>query len=317
MGSVAAWSPSGKRIAFVGYGARSAAICVADANGRHAQPLRDAACPRLGYCPLINTPSELYWVREKRLVYGDVTKGIFAVPLAGKPRHVGTSSDTVGAFSVDASGNRVAYGSPSGPTSTGPITVLSVPGGRVVGRIGGRKVDNTSPSLSPNGKQVAFDGGGSPLVWTASVTGSQLHPLKGCERDPVWSPTGKWIACLGPPQPWPQGSPLLLASPNASSTITLARPSLGVRQIFGWSPNGIRIAFRAQTSSSGSRLDVINLATDKVRQLLSPAGDYVAWSPNSRRLLSIHDCKLWQASVDGWTKPHRLRASLPPPSAPC
>ena len=67
---VATWSPNGKRIAFVGRGFGSSAICVADRNGRHARPLRHATCPRSGYCRLINTPAELYWVRRNRLVYG-------------------------------------------------------------------------------------------------------------------------------------------------------------------------------------------------------------------------------------------------------
>ena len=305
--NVATWSPSGNRIAFVGTGFGSSAICVADAGGRHAKPLRGATCPRRGYCRLINTPTELYWARPPRLVYGDLAKGIFAVVPGGKPRHVGVSRDTYGAFSVDAAGDRVAYGSPDGPYSTGPVTVLSVPSGRVVGTIGGTKGDNTSPSLSPDGKQVAFEGGPSG-VSAASATGSRLRPLKQCGGgDPVWSPTGRWIACLGPPRTWPSGSALLLVTPQGNASITVVRPSLGVRHIFGWSPNGMRIAFSAQNSDS-RKLDVVNLATDKVRQLLSPSGEYIAWSPDSRQLLVTNRCTLWRVPVVGTKKSRRLRS---------
>lgn len=314
-GSVATWSPSGRRIAFVGYGVRSAALCVADADGRHARPLRQATCPRRGHCALINSPTELFWVRPKLLLYGDTVKGIFAVSLAGKPKRIGMFSDVYDAFSVDAAGNRIAHGSSSCCSSSrGPVTVLSVPSGRVVGKVGGTTTANFSPSLSPDGKQVAFEGGNPSGVWTASVTGGNLLSLRQCNSDPVWSPTGKWIACLGPPAAWPSGPALLLVSPNGNASVTVTRPSLGARTIFGWSPNGRRIAFSAQNSNSGSKLDVVTLATDEVRTLRSPAGEYVAWSPDSQRLLVTHDCKLSQVPAGDSKKPRQL---LTPSSVSC
>jgi hypothetical protein len=306
--TVATWSPNGKRIAFVGDAYGVSAICVADTNGSHARPLRHATCLRSGYCRLINTPTELYWRRQDRLVYGDLAKGIFAVPLrTGKLKRVGASTDTFGAFAVDAAGDRVAYGSPSGPTSTGPVTVLSVPSGRVVGKIGGTKADNTNPSLSADGKQVAFEGVGPEV---ASARGGQLRPLKQCYSDPLWSPTGKWIACLGPPKAWPSGSALLLVSPHSGASLRLV-PQGPNGPIFGWSPNGMNIAFSHALLPSGQRvLDVVNLATGKVRQLLGPpggaSGSYVAWSPDSRQLLVTRDCTLWRVPANGTKKPRRL-----------
>jgi hypothetical protein len=305
---VATWSPSGKQIAFVGYGARSAAVCVADADGRHARPLRHAICPRRGYCSLINSPTELFWASSKLLLYGDWAKGIFAVPFGGKPKRIGTLNDIYDALSVDAAGDRIAHGSSSCcSTSRGPVTVLGVPSGRVIGKIGSTKTANFSPSLSPDGRRVAFVGGRPTEVLTASVTGGNRHSLRQCDRDPIWSPTGKWVACLGLPEPWPNGSALLLVSPQGDASVTVTRPSLGARSIFGWSPDGLRIAFSAQNSNSGSRLDVVNLATDKVRQLRSPAGSDVAWSPDSRRLLVTGDCKIWEVPAAGSQKPRLLR----------
>jgi Tol biopolymer transport system component len=309
--AVATWSPNGKRIAFVGRGLRSSAICLADASGRHAQPLRPATCRRSGYCGLINTPAGLYWLRPKRLVYGDLVKGIFAVRLGGKPKRVGASSDSYGAFSVDARGDRVAYGSPSGPTSTGPLTVLSVPRGRVVGTIGGSKVDNTNPSLSPDGKQVAFVGVGPPGVWIASAAGGDLRPLKQCYSDPVWSPSAKWIACTGGPASR-SGLSLLLVSPQSGATRRLVPqglPSPANGPIFGWSPNGMDIAFSSTLPGGQLALDVVNLATATVRQRLGPpggSGSWVAWSPDSRELLVTTDCTLWRVPATGTKKPRRL-----------
>lgn len=313
-GSVATWSPSGKRIAFVGYGLRSAAICVANADGSNAQPVRGASCPRRGYCALINYPTQLIWARPKLLLYADWARGIFVVPPAGTPKRIGKLSDVYDAISVDASGDRIAHGSSSCcDTSRGPVTVLSVPSGRVVGKIGGTTTANFSPSLSPDGKQVVFEGGNPAGVWTASVTGSNLVSLHQCNSDPVWSPTGKWIACLGRPEAWPNGPPLLVVSPNDDASVTVTRQSLGARTIFGWSPNGSRIAFSAQNSSA-TKLDVVNLATDKVRTLRSPAGSSAVWSPDSQQLLvTTRDCKLSQVTAFGSKKPRHVLT----PSSTC
>lgn len=76
---VAAWSPNGKRIAYVG--ARRPipylgsgvsplrAVCVADADGRHAQPLRYTVCRTPCRLDLIDSPSQLDWVRPDGLGY--------------------------------------------------------------------------------------------------------------------------------------------------------------------------------------------------------------------------------------------------------
>jgi hypothetical protein len=56
------------------------------------------------------------------------------------------------------------------------------------------------------------------------------------------------------------------------------------------------------------RLDVVDLATDKLRQLMGTHGPtYVAWSPDSRQLLVTEGCLLWRMPANGG-KPHRLRS---------
>jgi len=308
---LATWSPNGKRIAFVGTGFGSSAICVADRNGRHRRPLPSATCPRSGYCRLINTPAELYWVRRNRLVYGDV-KGIFAVPVgAGKAHRIGVSNDTFGAFAVDAAGDRLAYGGPAccdtGPGT--PVTVLSIPSGRPVGKVGGIEVDNTDPSLSPDGRQVAFVGPSG--IWSASATGGHPRRLEQCYSDPVRSPTGKWIACTGGPARR-TGLALVVVSPQTGASIKLVSqglPSPGNGPIFGWSPNGLNIAFSSELAGGQLALDVVNLATGTVRRRLGPPGgsaSYVAWSPDSRQLLVTTDCTLWRVPAEETKKPRRL-----------
>jgi Tol biopolymer transport system component len=211
------------------------------------------------------------------------------VPLRGKPRRFGASTDSYGTLSIDARGDRVAYGSAGGPGERVPITVVSVPSGRVVGKIGGPKTDNVFPSLSPDGKHVVFVQATATglTVLTAAVDGSNLQPLKQCGGEPLWSPIGGKVACPGTGS---MSSTLLLVSLRTGKTTTLippVGPSDGVRngRIFGWSANGQRIALLY--GRCGCRLDVVDLATGKLRQLLGGAASAtdVTWSPNSRQLL--------------------------------
>lgn len=308
--SVATWSSNGKRIAFVGERGRSTAICVADAAGRHARPLRGASCPRRGHCRLINTPEDLYWVRPGRLIYSDAAKGLFAVPLTGKPRRFGASTDSYGTLSIDTRGDRVAYGSAGGPGEHVPITTVSVPSGRVVGKIGGPTTDNVFPSLSPDGKHVVFVQAGATGLTdlVAAVDGSHLRPLKQCGGEPLWSPTGDIVACPGAGS---MSSALLLVSLRTGKTTTLippVAPSDGVHDghIFGWSPNGQRIALLY--GRCGCRLDVVDIGTSKLRQILRGAtfARDVTWSPNSRQLLltergaGARNCDLlWRLQAGG------------------
>ncbi len=252
---VATWSPDGERIAFVGKGDRSSAICVSDTSGRHAHPLRRVNCRRRGDCRLINTPEDLYWARPGRLIYSDAVKGLFAVPVSGKPRRFGASTDAYGTVSIDRRGDRVAYGSAAGPGEEVPITILSVPSGRVVGKIGGPTTDNVFPSLSPDGKRVVFqqatDTGLRVLV--AAVDGSNQRPLTRCGGEPLWSPTGDKIACLGTGS---MSSALLLVSLRTGTATTLISPvgpSVGVR--WGASSVGRRTANTSRSSTDVAAAD--------------------------------------------------------------
>lgn len=135
---------------------------------------------------------------------------------------------------MDARGDRIAYGSPGCPEEChGPITVLSVPSGNVVARIGGSTPDNTSPSVSPNGRRVVFSG--TRRLWTASTTGGRLRRPEQCRSGALWSPDGDRIAYLD----GPGGLSLLVVSLRTGKRVTraLRRPGQHVTAIAGWSPD--------------------------------------------------------------------------------
>jgi TolB protein len=154
--------------------------------------------------------------------------------------------------------------------------------------VGGTKLDNTGPSLSPDGTQVVFarrpaNDSGRPSIWTAAADGSHLQRLEQGGDDPLWSPAGDRIAYLAPtgPSQWAWR----LVAPQGGASTTLLRSAPGT--VFGWSPNGRWIAF----PDSKGRLAVVDVATKKVRTLLKLRLPYsssdVAWSPNSQQLLVV------------------------------
>jgi Tol biopolymer transport system component len=313
------WSPDGKQIAWYGYrwplpphphavGSYNIlrAICVSDADGKHLHRLSHTVCSE--HCPnaFRDPPGRLDWVRPTLLLSGN-DLGIFTVSVGKNPGLLGKTGPVP--FSVDASGDRVASGANDCSVCAGPVTVLSVPSGAVVGEIGGTKLDNSEPSLSPDGTKVVFtrspaeDSGAGPAIWTAAADGSHLQLLERHGDNPIWSPAGNRIAYLAPTGAARYA--LRLVAPQGGASTTLLRNGPGT--VFGWSRNGHWIAF----PDSDGKLAVVDVATKKVSRLLKLRLPYdsssVAWSPDSRRLLVVwrsaahSSCPsgLWQVPTDG------------------
>ncbi len=278
-----AWSPDGTQIAFVGrrlgHGPLAArAICIATGDGKSAAPLPKTICTRRCRLDLIDSPTQLLWVQPNLLLYGDDFR-IFTIPVGGTPELLGKEPGSFEQFSVDSAGDRVAAGFSDCPRCAGPVTVLSVPSGSLVGRIGGTKLDNITPSLSPGGTRVVFvrdyadSSGRTKGIWTASADGRRLRRLVPRGFAPLWSPDGRAIA-------YSLSNALRVVPPQGGAGKTLVRD--GVDAIFGWSPDGKQVAFQRR----GALLEVVDVGTGKVRKLLRLRfASSVAWSSTSRELL--------------------------------
>jgi WD40 repeat protein len=318
-----AWSPDGKQVAWFGYrwphphnhgtGTYNTlrAICVSEANGQNLHALPNTVCSERCSNALREGVGQLEWAQSNLLLAGMDT-GIASVPVGQKPKLLAKTGPT--RFSADASGDRVASGLYADGCSGchGPVKIFSAPSGTVVGQVGGTKVFNGDPSLSPDGTQVVFirSSGKSPeaktSIWTALADGSHLQRLEQSGTNPLWSPAGNRIAYFVP-----KATSLVwrLVAPQSGASTTLLRRGPGT--VFGWSPNGRWIAF----PDSKGRLAVIDVKTRKVRRLLKLELPYssssVAWSPDSLQLLVIWhrpphtSCPsgLWRVPVDG-AKPH-------------
>ena len=317
------WSPDGTQIAWFGYrwphphnhatGSYNTlrAICVSDADGKNLHKLPNTACSERCSNALREGVGQLDWAQPSLLLAG-MDNGIATVPIGQKPKLLANTGPTL--FSTDASGDRVASGLYADGCSGchGPVKVLGVPSGAVVGQVGGTKVFNGDPSLSPDGTQVVFvrSSGKSPeakpSIWTASADGSHLRRLEQSGTNPLWSPAGNRISYV---VPGATSAVWRVVSPQGGSSTTLLKNGPGT--VFGWSPNGKWIAY----PDSKGRLAVIDVATKNVRTLLKLQLPYsassAAWSPDSQQLLVVWrppahtSCPsgLWRVPVSGG-KPH-------------
>ena len=294
------WSPDGTQIAWYGFrwprphnhatGSYNTlrAICVSDADGKHLHRLPNTVCSQHCSNALREGVGQLEWAQPDLLLAGMDT-GIATVPIGQKPKLLAKTGPTL--FSTDANGDRVASGLYADGCSGchGPVKVFGVPSGAVVGQVGGTKVFNGDPSLSPDGTQVVFTRSSGknpeaqPSIWTAAADGSRLKRLERRGESPLWSPAGNRIAYLVPKA---TSAAWRLVSPQGGASATLLRRN-APGTIFGWSPNGKWIAY----PDSKGRLALINVATEKVRTLLKLRLPYssssVAWSPDSRQLLVV------------------------------
>jgi hypothetical protein len=246
--------PSGQGLAQLTTGAGGWAAPVPSPDGRFVAALRYA-----------NRGGELWVMRPD---------GRGARRLAPEARNVSWSSDS----------RRLAF-----QAGTGIVTIA-----RKSGRL--RWVAEGSyeswPSISPDGRAVAFLRDASGLGWKLVVhrNGRDRTVLRHATGAPAWSPDGKWIAILDG-----DGGALELVRPTGGAPRVLARRAgtyWGLRP--AWSPDGRLLAYEDQDG-----VHVVSKAGGNARLLVPGASRGIAWSPSGDAVAVMRVGGAAVATLDG------------------
>jgi Tol biopolymer transport system component len=249
-------SPDGSKLAWV-EGATSR-IWVASVDGTSAQVFGPSfAADGIG---------QIAWTRYGMVVDSNFT--LFRLSAAGKR----TKLSVVGDQWFSVGGTRAAVGS---GRRTGPITVVDLLT-RKVARVGSPAQFNNEPSLSRDGRRVAWWAGPSGGVWVAPVSSGAARRLVAAGSCPLWSPNGRAIAYLTFGK---RGQDLhVIGAAGGPSKLLAARA--GGCGTFAWSPDSKTIAFTPQ------RIATVSVATKRVTRSagLGRVVGGLAWSHDGSEL---------------------------------
>ena len=143
------------------------------------------------------------------------------------------------------------------------------------------------PTWSPNGRTIAFNGGGPGecppeafrcghlvAVWTIRVNGSGLRRHDASSRNATWSPSGRRIAYEGGVDPYGDAHGIRVANADGTHARWVARAGAEP----AWSPNGRRIAYTGRRGIEVVRPDGTG------RRRLAAGGRSATWAPSGDRL---------------------------------
>jgi Tol biopolymer transport system component len=143
------------------------------------------------------------------------------------------------------------------------------------------------PTWSPNGRAIAFNGGGPGecppeafrcghlvAVWTIRVDGSALRRHDAASRNASWSPGGRRIAYEGGVDPYGDSHGIRVANADGTHARWVARAGAEPT----WAPTGRLIAYTGRRGIEVVRPDGTG------RRRLAAGGRSATWAPRGNRL---------------------------------
>lgn len=129
------------------------------------------------------------------------------------------------------------------------------------------------------------------IVDLRGVAVREIRPLSLSTDDPTLSPDGKSIAYWGsdaPPDSADGGSLYVISADGREGAKELLRGAVGEDADPAWSPNGKQIAFRTRLSGHKA-VERLTLKTRAVSRVLAGSSDYEkpSWSPDGKSLVLV------------------------------
>jgi hypothetical protein len=232
---------------------------------------------------------QIAWTPQGMVVDSNYT--LFLLSATGKRTKLSLVGDQL--FSVG--GTRAASGSGQG---SGPITVVGLLT-RKVTRVGSPAVGNGEPSLSPDGRRVAWAGPGGVSI--APASGGGVRELVSGGSCPLWSPDGRSIAYLTLAR---NGQDLhVIAAAGGSSRLLATRA--GRCGTLVWSRDSKRIAFAPQ------RIVIVDVASKRLTRSpgLGRVVGGLAWSRDGSDLYATSRPLADEQALDNCTNLWQLDAA--------
>ena len=162
---------------------------------------------------------------------------------------------------------------------------ISVAGGDTPHRLtSGQGTDNTSPTVSPDGRRIVFTSGrlGRPELYIMDADGTNVNVLTDFESsernyrsDPDWSPDGRTVAY----QERVNGDRFQIRTVRVTGSSPKYLTSEGQNEQPSWAPDARHLVFTSDRSGQ-RQLWILDVESNRVRQLTHSSGSRLAaWSP--------------------------------------
>lgn len=178
---------------------------------------------------------------------------------------------------------------------------------------------NFEPSVSPDGKHVAFVSSreGDPEIYVMDADGANVRRLTAFHKEdwaPQWSPDGGWIAFLSTREGRPR---VFVVRPDGTGTRAVSgSAATGEEREPAWSPDGRTLAFVGREAAGRARIWAVAIgdgggadsAGDGVGEPVALTDgngqdDQPAWSPDGKYLVFVSertgDAELFLMRADG------------------
>lgn len=256
-------------------GKKQTKLCVMDQDGANYQCLTDGTS--LVLSPRFNP-------NLQKIIYMSYANGLprlyFLDMPTGQQTIIGDFEGLNSTPRFNFQGNKVAMTLTAGHEGNPEIYEMDM-GSRALKRLTFWRGIDTSPSYSPDGKQMVFssDRGGVPALYVMDTNGGNVKRLtygEGRYHAPAWSPRGDLIAFVK------QSGGVFhigVIDPNGQEERLLTDSYMDDSPT--WAPNGRVLVFsRQQNRSDRTRIFTIDLTGYNLRELATPtnASD-PAWSP--------------------------------------